>query len=93
MSKKFHCLYAGLEGCNILCMMPGMECVDADCSGYDSCGEYKEGSRIIDENIDFPRKPAEFMTFKEGKTIRIKPVNDTFFLKHFIKERSHNVEE
>jgi len=53
--NKFHCLYAGISNKHsaIICCYPGMEYVDALCSGYDKCKQYKIGSRKIDKEQMF----------------------------------------
>ena len=44
-----HCLYVGLlEGEVFECNYPGMEYVDANCSGYEDCEQYKAGTRQIE---------------------------------------------
>lgn len=40
-----HCLYAGIGKNEIQCLYSGMDGVDAMCSGYESCNQYKVGSR------------------------------------------------
>ena len=43
---EYHCLYAGLcESGPTECLFPGMDYVDALCSGYDKCSQYEPGSR------------------------------------------------
>lgn len=64
--KKKHCKMAGLEGDIILCMAPGMDCVDAQCSGYETCKQYEAGSRVVGPN-DFPRRSANIIIKEDGK--------------------------
>ena len=49
MKIKKHCLYMGQEGNIRLCLAPGMDNVDAHCSGYSKCPDYREGNREIKE--------------------------------------------
>lgn len=73
MSEKTkHCLNVGLEGSIRLCMLPGMECVDAQCSGYDDCSDYTEGTRTIStsERLKHPIQ-HNFMVFKQGEKVKV----------------------
>lgn len=47
---QYHCLYAGLcENGPTECLFPGMDGVDASCSGYAGCQQYESGSRLVCE--------------------------------------------
>lgn len=72
MKKTKHCLYAGFECIDVLCMFPGMGGIDALCSKYDNCSEYTEGTRDIEDGFNYGMPPKPKIIIKDGK---IKIVN------------------
>ena len=72
-----HCLYVGFEWGICLCMLPGMECVDAKCGGYEKCSNYTEGTRKIEtaERLKYPVQ-LRLKSFKEGDKVRITSLNE-----------------